>query len=156
VTRLRLGEGLAGLGGVALFVLLFLDWFSGGGVSRSGWSSLGWALVALLAALIVLALVVPVAVVVRARPAVAVGSAVITVALGVVTLVIALIRVLITQPALDLGLGNGAVSVQLAGYLGLAAIVLIVAGGWVTMADERTHAPESAYTPPPPRPLPNA
>jgi hypothetical protein len=156
VTRIRAGEALTGLGAVALFVLLFLDWFSGGGVSRSGWSSLGWALVALLAALIVVALVIPGAVVLRARPAVAVGSAVITVALGFVTLVVALIRVLITQPALDLGLGNTAVSVQLAGYLGLAAIALTVTGAWVTMADERTHAPESAYTPPPARPLPNS
>jgi hypothetical protein len=156
VSRLRLGETLAGLGGIALFVLLFLNWFSGGGVSRSGWSSLGWALVILLAAVIVLALVVPTAAIVRAHPAVAVGSAVITIALGFVTFVVALIRVLITQPALDLGLGNGAVSVQVAGYLGLAALALIVAGGWITIADERTEAPESAYTPPPPRPLPNA
>lgn len=156
MSRLRLGETLAGLGGIALFVLLFLNWFSGGGVSRSGWSSLGWALVILLAAVIVLALVVPTAAIVRAHPAVAVGSAVITIALGFVTFVVALIRVLITQPALDLGLGNGAVSVQVAGYLGLAALALIVAGGWITIADERTEAPESAYTPPPPRPLPNA
>jgi hypothetical protein len=100
--------------------------------------------------------VVPTAAIVRAHPAVAVGSAVITIALGFVTFVVALIRVLITQPALDLGLGNGAVSVQVAGYLGLAALALIVAGGWITIADERTEAPESAYTPPPPRPLPNA
>jgi hypothetical protein len=156
MSRLRLGETLAGLGAIALFVLLFFDWFSGGGVSRSGWSSLGWALVALLAALIVVALVVPIAAVARAHPAVAVGSADATIALGAVTLVVALIRVLITQPALDLGLGNGAVSVQVAGYLGLAAIALILAGGWITLADERTQAPESAYTPPPPRPLPNA
>ncbi|HET8537931.1 MAG TPA: hypothetical protein VFL73_12195 [Solirubrobacteraceae bacterium] len=156
MSRLRLGETLAGLGAIALFVLLFLDWFSGGGVSRSGWSSLGWALVVLLAAVIVLALAVPAAVIVRAHPAVAVGSAVITIGVGVVTLVIALIRVLITQPALDLGLGNGAVSVQVAGYLGLAALALIVVGGWITIADERTQAPESAYTPPPPRPLPNS
>jgi hypothetical protein len=145
MSRLRVGETLAGLGAIALFVLLFLDWFSGGGVSRSGWSSLGWALVVLLAAVIV-----------RAHPAVAVGSAVITIGVGVVTLVIALIRVLVTQPALDLGLGNGAVSVQVAGYLGLAALALIVVGGWITIADERTQAPESAYTPPPPRPLPNS
>jgi hypothetical protein len=156
MSRLRLGETLAALGAIALFVLLFFDWFSGGGVSRSGWSSLGWALVALLAALIVLALVVPVAAVARAHPAVAVGSADITIALGAVTLVVALIRVLITQPALDLGLGNDAVSVQLCGYLGLAAIALIVAGGWITIADERIEARESAYTPPPPRPLPHA
>ena len=156
MSRVRRGETLAALGAIALFVLLFLNWFSGGGVSRSGWSSLGWALVVLLAALIVVALVVPAAAIARAHPAVAVGSAVTTIGLGFVTLVIALIRVLITQPALDLGLGNGAVSVQVAGYLGLAAIALIVAGGWVTLADERTHAPESAYTPPPPRPLPHA
>ena len=82
------------------------------------------------------------------------GSAVTTAALGIVILPIALIRVLLTQPDLDLGLGNTAVSIQAAGYLGLVALALIVVGAWITMADERTGAPESAYTPPPARPVP--
>jgi hypothetical protein len=156
LSRIRAGEALTAIGAIALFVLLFLDWFSGGGVSASGWSSLGWALVVLLVIVMALAVVVLAAVVTAAKPAIAVGSAVITFTVATVTFLIALVRVLITQPALDMGLGNGAVSVQVAGYLGLLALALIAAGGWLTVADERTAAPESAYTPPPPRPLPHA
>jgi hypothetical protein len=156
LSRIRAGEALTAIGAIALFVLLFLDWFSGGGVSASGWSSLGWALVVLLVIVMALAVVVLAAVVTAAKPAIAVGSAVITFTVATVTFLIALVRVLITQPALDMGLGNGAVSVQVAGYLGLLALALIAAGGWLTVADERTAAPESAYSPPPPRPLPHA
>jgi hypothetical protein len=156
LSRIRAGEALTAIGAIALFVLLFLDWFSGGGVSASGWSSLGWALVVLLVIVMALAVVVLAAVVTAAKPAIAVGSAVITFTVATVTFLIALVRVLITQPALDMGLGNDAVSVQVAGYLGLLALALIAAGGWLTVADERTAAPESAYSPPPPRPLPHA
>jgi hypothetical protein len=154
--RIRVGEALAAVGAIGLLVLLFADWFEGAGVSRSGWSSLGWALIALLAAEIAVGLVMVGATVARAKPAIIVGSAVTAVALGIVTLLIALIRVLITQPDLDLGLGNTAVSVQAAGYLGLVALALTAAGAWITLADERTGAPESAYTPPPARPVPGA
>jgi len=156
LSRIRAGEALTAIGAIALFVLLFLDWFSGGGVSASGWSSLGWALVVLLVIVMALAVVVLAAVVTGTKPAIAVGSAVITFTVATVTFLIALVRVLITQPALDMGLGNDAVSVQVAGYLGLLALALIAAGGWLTVADERTAAPESAYSPPPPRPLPHA
>jgi hypothetical protein len=156
LSRIRAGEALTAIGAIALFVLLFLDWFSGGGVSASGWSSLGWALVVLLVIVMALAVVVVAAVVTGAKPAIAVGSAGITFTVGTVTFLIALVRVLITQPALDMGLGNDAVSVQVAGYLGLVALALIAAGGWLTVADERTAAPESAYSPPPPRALPHA
>jgi hypothetical protein len=92
----------------------------------------------------------------RAKPAIIVGSAVTTVVLGIATLLIALIRVLITQPDLDLGLGNGDVTIQAAAYLGVLALALIPAGAWITLADERTDAPESAYTPPPARPAPGS
>jgi hypothetical protein len=156
LSRIRAGEALTAIGAIALFVLLFLDWFSGGGVSASGWSSLGWALIVLLVIVLALAVVVLAAVVAGTKPAIAVGSAVITFTVATVTFLIALVRVLITQPALDMGLGNDAVSVQVAGYLGLLALALIAAGGWLTVADERTAAPESAYSPPPPRPLPHA
>ena len=46
------------------------------------------------------------------------------------------------------------VAVQTPAYLGLAALALLVGGAWRAIADERTGAPESAYTPPPPRPAP--
>jgi len=154
--RIRLGEALMGAGGVALFVLLFADWFKGGGVTRSGWSSLGWALDVLLVALLALVVVTVGSLVARSKVAIAIGAAVITSTLAVITFAIALIRVLIAQPDLDLGLGNGAVTVQVAGYLGLAALALIAAGGWIAIGDERTDAPDSAYTPPPPRPVPGS
>jgi hypothetical protein len=92
----------------------------------------------------------------RAKVAIAIGATVLTAVLAMVTLVIALLRVLIFQPDLDLGLGNEAVTVQVAGYLGLVALALIVVGGWMAIADERTEAPDSAYTPPPPRPVPGS
>jgi hypothetical protein len=156
VRRIRLGEALAAIGAIGLFVLLFADWFEGGGVSRSGWSSLGWGLVVLLVAVMAVAAVMVVSTVVRAKPAIIVGSAVTTAVVGIVTLLIALLRVLVTQPDLDLGLGNGAVTIQTAGYLGILALALITAGAWITLADERTDAPESAYTPPPARPVPGS
>jgi hypothetical protein len=156
LSRIRLGEAMTAIGSIGLFVLLFADWFEGGGESRSGWSSLGWALVILLAVVIAVALIMVAATVARAKPAIVVGAAVITVVTGAFTLVVALVRVLITQPDLDLGLGNGAVSIQAAGYLGLVAVALTAAGAWTTLADERTTAPESAYTPPPARPVPGS
>jgi hypothetical protein len=157
MSRIRVGEALAGIGAIALFVLLFADWFSGpGGVTGSGWSTLGWPVATLLVVMIAVAVVLVVATVSAAKPAIVVDAAAISAALGVVVLVIALVRVLITQPALDLGLGNTAVSVEPAGYLGLVALAAIAAGGWITLADERTDAPESAYAPPPARPVPGA
>jgi hypothetical protein len=156
LSRIRLGEAMTAIGSIGLFVLLFADWFEGGGESRSGWSSLGWALVILLVVVIAVALIMVAATVARAKPAIVVGAAVITVVTGAFTFVVALVRVLITQPDLDLGLGNGAVSIQAAGYLGLVAVALTAAGAWTTLADERTTAPESAYTPPPARPVPGS
>lgn len=154
--RIRRGEALMGVGAIALFVLLFADWFKGGGVSGSGWSSLGWALDVLLAALLVMVAITVGSILTRAKVAIAIGATVLTTVLAIVTLVIALLRVLIFQPDLDLGLGNEAVTVQVAGYLGLVALAMVAVGGWLAIADERTDAPDSAYTPPPPRPVPGS
>jgi hypothetical protein len=65
------------------------------------------------------------------------------------TLVVALVRVTVAQPGHD-----EAVAVEPAAYAGLVALALVVAGAWRAIADERTDAPESVYTPPPPRPSP--
>ena len=154
--RIRRGEALMGVGAIALFVLLFADWFKGGGVSGSGWSSLGWALDVLLAAVLAMVVITVGSLLTRAKVAIAIGATVLTTVLAIVTLVIALLRVLIFQPDLDLGLGNEAVTVQVAGYLGLVALAMVAVGGWLAIADERTDAPDSAYTPPPPRPVPGS
>jgi hypothetical protein len=154
VRRIRRGEALLGIGAIGLLGLMFADWFSGGGTSCTGWSSLGWALVAMIVALIAMALVTVATTVAPVRPAVPVAAGVITAAFSILTLLVALVRVLVAQPDLGLGLSNAAVSIDTAGYLGLVALVLIVAGAWITIGDERTGAPEAAYTPPPPRPVP--
>jgi hypothetical protein len=75
-------------------------------------------------------------------------------AVSVVAFVALVMRVTIAQPGLGSGLPDAGVAVQLPAYLGLAAMAVIVVGGWRSMADERTDAPESDYTPPPARPAP--
>jgi hypothetical protein len=75
-------------------------------------------------------------------------------AVATVAFVVLLVRVAIAQPGLGSGLPDEGVAVQLPAYLGLVAMAAIVAGGWRSMADERTGAPESEYTPPPARPAP--
>jgi hypothetical protein len=165
--RLRTGELIALAGAVALFVLLFLDWFGveatagpaiQGGLLRgalhtTGWSALGWLLVVLL--VLAMAMAVALAVVTAGERAVAqmVAVAVLTTVIGGLAAFVLLLR-LITQPGLGIGLENALVDVKPVAWLGFLCVLAIPAGGWVTLADERTDAPESAYTPPPPRPLP--
>jgi hypothetical protein len=167
--RLRSGELLAGAGAVALFVLLFFDWFlpevqprvvetSGRVVGPephlSGWTSLGWALVVLLLVVLVLALWLAASTLFAAAVSQPVAAGVLLSAVATVTFVVLLVRVTIAQPGLGLGEPDEAVAVQLPAYLGLVAMAAIVAGGWWSMADERTGAPESEYAPPPARPAP--
>jgi hypothetical protein len=75
---------------------------------------------------------------------------------ALVALVATVVRVTLAQPALGAGLADDEVGVALPGYLGPLAVAAILAGAWRAMADERTTAPESAYTPPPARPAPPA
>jgi hypothetical protein len=170
VTRgLRSGEVLAGAGALALFVLLFLDWFEPALPSRvtetsgrvvgpephlSGWTSLGWPMLVLLLLVIVLALWLAAATAFAGTVSQPVAAGVLLSAIGALALGALVMRVLVVQPGLGLGLPNGQVDVRLPAYLGIAAAALIVAGAWRSMADERTDAPESAYEPPPARPAP--
>lgn len=159
--RLRAGEALAGIGGIALLGLLFTDWFGAkgtvapvaGGLNTSGWTSLGWGLVVLLVVVIVLALVLVAATALAAPAAICVGSAVMAVSTAAPVAFVTLVRV-VTQPGLGFGLDNAAVTVKAPAYLGLVALGAIVAGSWITLADERTDAAQSAYSPPPARPVP--
>jgi hypothetical protein len=90
----------------------------------------------------------------RTSPAWPVGGSVLTSAVGWITFLVLLIRVA-TQPDLGIaGLPNAAVTVELPAYLGLVCAAAIPLGAWLALRDERTDAPESAYTPPPPRPVP--
>jgi hypothetical protein len=169
--RLRSGELLAGAGAVALFVLLFLDWFLpevqprvvetsgriiGPEPHYSGWTSLGWAMLVLLLAVLVLAMWLDASTLFAETVSQPVAAGVLLTPVAAVTFVALVVRVTIAQPGLGTGEPDENVAVQLPAYLGLAAMALIVAGGWRSMADERTDAPESEYAPPPARPAPPA
>jgi len=167
--RLRSGELLAGGGAVVLFVSLFLDWFepeikpritetSGRIVGPehhvSGWTSLGWVMVVVLLAVIVLAIWLAASTLFAAAVSQPVAAGVLLSAVGSLALGALVVRVAIVQPGLGLGLPDELVGVRWPAYVGVAALAVVVAGGWISMGDERTDAPESATTPPPARPAP--
>ena len=166
--RLRSGETLAALGAVALAFLLALDWYflstpdARIGAHESGIRALGWfaEVVILLAILSALALAFfPVG---NRAPGVPVMLGVLTTFLGLFATIAIAVR-LVLQPGLGVEAGNADVEVELPAYLGLLAALAITAGGWRTMADERTASKESleqtedvlrvrgAPLPPPPR-----
>jgi hypothetical protein len=177
--RLRAGESLAGLGALALLVLLFLDWVRpeaallrqpGAAIPQSlqgaadrvvqefvdanaqtGWHGLGWLMVVVLLLAIVAALTLVVLTVTQEPVGLTVGSAVITTAMGVIAAVALLIRLTLGQPDLGAGLPDRYVDVLAPAWLGLLSCLLIAAGGWITMADERTSAPYSTAPDLPPR-----
>jgi hypothetical protein len=147
IGRLRSGELLAGAGVVVLLVSLFLDWV--GPAGESGWSSLGWptVVVAMAAILVVSWLVIATA---TARPVTEVVAAgVIGAVVGPVALLVLFVRTAVAQPGVD-----AVTSIEAGAYFGLAGAALLTVGAWWSLADERTDAPESAYTPPAPRPAP--
>ena len=143
LTRLRLGELLAGAAAVALVATLFLDWNRDSrGSAETGWGAIGVAVLLLLLVAVGLALTLVVTTAGKRPAAIPIGAAVLTSGVGIVVTVVLAVRVLL----LDDSLGGA--------YLGLAATALIAAGGWRAMADERTGAPYSAAPELPRRPAP--
>ena len=175
-TRIRMGEAIAGIGAVGLFVTLFLDWFGleggkfvplqgdnvTGGVSinpefaakfgESGWNAFGWMVLALALAAIVSALAAFVATLLRQPVAWSVGAAVATTFAGLVAFC-AIVIATLAQPDIH-HLPNSWISVKTAAYVGIAFAALIPVGGWIILADERTGAPYSAPPDVEPRPAP--
>lgn len=131
--RLRSGELLAGAGAAGLAVALALDWFGG----RSAWSTLpiGCLLLALTLALAVALVVLTLR---AGAVATATSAATLTIGVGTLALVELLYRVGIDEPG-----GNALVGVDAGAYLGLASVVVVLAGAWRTLADERTGAAAS-------------
>jgi hypothetical protein len=149
VRRLRAGEWVAGIGAAGLLGLLFADWFGPSGTS--GWASLGGLTLVCCCAAIAVAGWLFFATALGASIPRQVAAGVLTAAIGTLALPVLLARVVIFQPG-----SNAATSVEAAAYLGLVALAIIAVGGWWSLKDERTDAPESAYTPPAPRPAPPA
>jgi hypothetical protein len=168
MSRMRLGEWVAALGALGLFVMLFLDWFSvdgqaagwkayaplGEGVHLSGWGSLGWFMDVLLCLTILGGASLSYMTVKRTSPAWPVGAAVLTWIVGSLIFLVLVVRVAL-QPGLGLGLPNRPVLVEAPAYLGLLFAFLIPLGGFLSLRDERTQTAEAlAFTPPPARPAP--
>src|SRR4051812_37438088 len=147
MSRLRAGEWLAGIGAAALLVTLFLDWV--GPRHESGWSALGWLTLLFCLLAIAVAGWLVVATLLRRPVAQLVAAAVLTAVLGTLVLLVLLVRAALAQPGVD-----AVTSIQGGAYFGLLAALLVAVGGWWSLADERTDAPESAYEPPPARPAP--
>jgi len=135
--RLRAGEWIAALSGVALLVSLFLPWYGGGAEGdASGWEALAAVDIALaLVAAFGVSLIVITAS--QSVPAVPIALSAIVTLVGLIGVVLVLIRV----ANLPGGFDSRAVGV----WLGLVAAIGIVAGAALAMRDERL-SPEGSHT----------
>jgi hypothetical protein len=167
-SRLRTGEIVAGIGGVALFVFLFFDWFGGGaevtGSVLNGTATLshpgisGWdALTDLPGFLIILSGVAGIALAYLAaagqRVNIPVRRGAITALFGMLAVLLILWRMFAGSPTLKIGV-----------FLGLGAAIAITAGALMALGEDgfeplvavaggRTRAVSAsapAATPPPP------
>jgi hypothetical protein len=160
-SRLRTGEIVAGIGGIALFVFLFFDWFSsvnalGGGGGVSGWD----ALTDLPGFLIILSGVAGIALAYLAaagqRVNIPVRRGAITALLGTLAVLLVLWRMFAGSPTLKIGV-----------FLGLAAAIAITAGALMALGEDgfeplvavaggRTRAASASAPPATPPPAPTA
>jgi len=148
LSRLRSGERLALFGAVVLLVLLGLNWFE---VStpeadlrarESGIRAIGWLAALLALAAIGLALALAFFTVTQTATAIPITLAVLTTALGILATIALALR-LVLQPGLGIDAGNVDVDLRWPAFAGVLATLAIAAGGWRTMADERTDTEES-------------
>jgi hypothetical protein len=164
VSRLRAGEWTAAAGAAALLVTLFMPWFGveiPGPAGRvvnpllaeedgaSGWSTLGWLVIVIALAAIGCAAWLAFANATGRPVAQSVAASVLTATAGTIAFVVLALRALVFQPG-----PNEVVVIRYGAWLGLLAALILAVGGWWATKDERTDAPESAYTPPEPRPAP--
>ena len=138
--RLRAGELLALAGAICVIVSLFEPWYESSLGKLSAWDTFGPALVLLMAAAMA-ALALVLSTITERSTALPVAAAVWSTLFGIVAVVAAIVRVL-ERPQDASALCAGA-------WLALAGAILILAGSWQSMRDERP----SLYRPaePPPR-----
>jgi hypothetical protein len=130
--RLRAGEWIAALSGVALLVSLFLPWYGADGEEASGWEALAAVDIALgLVAVFGVGLLVVTAS--QRVPAVPIALSAIVTLVGLIGLVLVLIRLA--------DLPGGFDGREFGVWLGLVATLGIAAGGALSMRDERLSPP---------------
>jgi hypothetical protein len=137
-SRLRTGEVVAGIGGLALFVFLFFDWFGGGAELTGGPGSLtlsqpgisGWdALTDLPGFLIILSGVSGIALACLAaagqRLNIPLRRGAVTASLGSLAVALILWRMVAGSPTLKIGI-----------FFGLAAAIAIAVGALMALAED--------------------
>ena len=145
-SRVRTGEMIAGISGAALFIVMFLEWFTlpesvapiadtfALDTSRSAWVAFDFIdLVLLLAVVAGVGLVVLAAA--QSSVQLPVAASAITAGLGILATLLVLYRVL--DPPSDLDRSYGL-------YLGLVTCAGIAVGGWMAMQEEGTTFSEEA------------
>lgn len=139
LARLRAGELLALVGAILVIVALTRPWYENAGVLLSAWTTFGPA-VALIMIAAVAALVLVLTTLTERSTAFPVAAGVWSVLFGLIGVIAAIVRVL-ERP-------DGATSLCGGAWLGLAGTILILAGSWQSMRDERT----GVYSPSRPKP----
>ena len=140
--KVRLGDVLAGVGGLALLVLMFFPWFEllegvqdGGRIvtpddtAQTAWESFGPLLV-LLVATALLGITLFVTTAFERTVAWPVAAQVFGSAIALITLLWLLIR-LLNEPGADF-----ASDIQWAAWGGLASVIAVLVGAWMSMGDE--------------------
>ncbi len=127
--RLRLGELLALVGAACVIVSLLEPWYQGALGRLDVWDTFGPG-VALLMAAACAALALVLATLAERSPALPVSLAIWTVLLGLIAVIAAVVRVL-ERP-------EHATSLLAGAWLALAGAVVIFAGAWQSLRDERT------------------
>jgi vacuolar-type H+-ATPase subunit I/STV1 len=128
--RLRVGEILALIGALGVIFALTLNWYENAERSFDAFDTFGPAVVLLLLSAVV-ALVLVVATLTERSTALPVAAAVWSTFFGFVALIAAIVR-LLERP-------QGATSLCAGAWVALAGALLIVAGSWESMRDERTR-----------------
>jgi len=145
--RLRLGETLALAGAICVVVSLLEPWYENASGKLSAWDTFGPAVVLLIAAAAA-ALALFVSTITERSTALPVAAAVWSTLWGLIAVIAAIARVL-ERPEHATSLCAGA-------WLALAGAILMLAGSWQSMRDERPSLYEPANPPPLPAPPPDA
>ena len=134
LVRLRAGEWLAAAAAVAIAVTLTMPWY--GARARedtvTGFESFAVIDVLLLVAAAV-GLTLAVLQATRTSPALPVAFGVLTVTVGLLAVLLVLYR-LVNEPGPD-----EFIEVRAGAWLGLAAVLALTAGGWLSIANERVR-----------------
>jgi hypothetical protein len=141
--RARAGELIALAGAVCVIVSLFEPWYQTPSGNQDAWSTFGPAVVLLMLAAAA-ALVLFLATITEHSTALPVSAGVWCVLLGLIAVIAAVVR-LLERPDQATSLCAGA-------WLGFAGALLILAGAWQSMRDERPSLYEPAVPPAQPPP----